>query len=260
MCFTDELIRNCLKETGYIENNGKRIYLQGFAKLLDGKMEGNSVVQSSDVEELLPKSLYHLEDRVTSYEKRATEVDVDVEIDTVEVDNALNDAIPDILHMLGVSDASAINKETLMKRKPQVFVLFLPLLSIDDNDIESYALYPVSRGLSSSSSWLVKTSCKINIDPGRETEIERTNPRMLRLKDILDRALRALCIDLGNFTSFVDLFDIGYLTEEMLRVQDLYFVITNKEHILHKDDMNFTKGMYYTFTTINIKYSLTSLN
>jgi GTPase SAR1 family protein len=240
----DKAVREAIRSPGYIEHysQGKvsRIWLRCFAKLnrlprSEARLAADGSVDS------LSAALLHLQDCLESLEAMKLDPNC-IEVDTVEVDFALEDAVSDILKIMGVDDAGNISSFKYRRGKPQVCILFLPLVHRDTGNVSLFAMSP---GASRACPWVVKTDCQVAVPADHANRSWRlSSERLSMLKALIDRTFRVLGVDLGDSLSLADLFDISGLTDEMLRIQDRSFVLTSHDRLMHTDDATAAQGKY----------------
>ena len=258
----EDYLRRSLREKGYIEFNSNRIWLHGFAKLIDSSSSSSSSelipepdALSGDIEELLPASIQRLQVQVTSLETllKSTQDDGDrPEIDSVGVEIALEDSVRDILSMTGVRDAGAVKDYKSHRGRPLLYVLFLPVRRTRDGAVSMYAISP---GPSRSSPWILKTDCQVSLKQtttSHSTLSSSSSSKKLQiLKDLLVRTFAVLRTSFGDEFELADLaVDAGSVQDDMIRLQERSFVLTSHSRFMHKDDVLASQGNCSSQTTL----------
>ena len=240
----EKAVREAMRSPGYIEHysEGKvsRIWLRCFSKLNRlPRSEARSIADGSG--NSLSPALQHLHDCIESLEAMKLDPNC-VEVDTIEVDFALEDAVCDILKIMGVDDAGNISSFKFRRGKPQVCILFLPLVHRDTGNVSLFAMSP---GASRACPWVVKTDCQVVVPADHAKRSWRLSlERLSMLKALIERTFGVLGVDLGDNLSLADLFDISGLTDEMLRIQDRSFVLTSHDRLMHTDDATAAQGKW----------------
>jgi hypothetical protein len=141
MVWKDEKIRTCLRDKGYleyftIEGKSVTVNLHNFAKLIDSNYQSMAASLPSandvDVEDGWSSPAIRNLAKLVSFHASDVHanrsVNAGTEFDTVDIDIALEDAVPDILRMMGIHDAGTVLTlaSNRSRSRQQICVLFLP--------------------------------------------------------------------------------------------------------------------------------------